>query len=637
MQIIFCPIKLPTKLLCWNMAHTNFLFLFCVFGVIQAIPWQNFDFSISIKKDLNNEFGDVCEFEIISTATKGFQYIKIQPENEEFPFVSIYSFHGRDSSNKTFQIYKQFFNIPPISIFDEKPISWRYDVVHHSYRLYCPIIRAIMRNNTFKVIVGVNYYSQNISENFSESENKTIRYGEVFNHSKKNLNLIYYFPMVAVVFIFLIYIFLIAIWFFLRNVQPLKSRGYLPLVTLLISIFQLIAGCLNFASVRFVIRKSVYLSLYSFDSFINLIHIFNLMTFILLSYLTDERINFINPSTKKIKWQYRILKFILDPKFVFVLTFIFIIIELIRIGFIFFPFDLFQQNIIHLINEGTIDESTKFFAILFNYFFYFINASSLIAYELGRYFHIVAAMIFITIVLGCDFSMIALNYTRLKRKNKIGDQTFAQYWKMKTVKHDVYMFRYQYTMLFIVVGITPFTFFNLIGYLEYSIAIAELLLKFLSIFFQVVILYILTFINLKCVKKEPQMDALLLVLEDPMLREEFKTFTKNEFSLENLLCYDDILLYEKLTSEDERKSKAEEIKTLYLTGESLREVNIRNAASLVKKIEEGNISDELFSPTKNELMANMVDTYSRFILDSVVENLQEKQILLKNFVNLPKV
>jgi hypothetical protein len=632
-QTLFHPINNHQVLFLTKSKILIFLFCFVLLDSIQGIPWQNFDFSISTKESKNVED---CQVEIFSTATNGFHSIKFQPEDAETPFFSIYSFN-KNVKNKTIQIYKQHFANSPLLHFTEEAFSWRYDIVHHTYKLYCPIIRAIMKNNTFKIVVGVNYNSQNISENLSESENKTMKYGEEIKIQKRVLDLIYYYPMVAVVFILLIYVFLIVIWFFLKNLQPLKSRGYLPLITLFLSIFQLFNGCLNFASVRFVTRKSVYLSLYSFDAFINFLHVFHFLTFILLNYLTDEHINFIDPSTKKIKWRYRILKFILDPKFMFLLTFIFLIFEFMRIGFIFFPFDRFEQNINDLINEGNIDKVTMFFAILFSYFFVFINVSSLMTYLLGRYFHIIAAMVFITIVLACDFIVITLNYSRLKKKNKIGNQTFSEYWKVKTINHDVYSFRDQYIMLFMIVGIAPFTVLNLVGFLENSVAFAEIWLKFLSIFFQVIILYIITIIKLKCVKKEPHMDALLVVLEDPMLKEEFKTFTKNEFSLENLLCYEDILLFEKLTSEDERKLKAEEIKTLYLTGESLREVNIRNAKNLVEIIENGEITDDLFQFAKNELITNMVDTYSRFILDSVVENLQEKQILLKNFVDLPKV
>jgi hypothetical protein len=125
-----------------------------------------------------------------------------------------------------------------------------------------------------------------------------------------------------------------------------------------------------------------------------------------------------------------------------------------------------------------------------------------------------------------------------------------------------------------------------------------------------------------------------MMSRDKSLREEFVKFAMKEFSIENIMCFDDILLFESMESEEERKSKALEIKELYLTSSSVREVNIGNCKALVASINEGVVPVDLFSNVTQILKCNMVDTYSRFIVDPEYENLNEKKSLLENLVHV---
>jgi hypothetical protein len=105
------------------------------------------------------------------------------------------------------------------------------------------------------------------------------------------------------------------------------------------------------------------------------------------------------------------------------------------------------------------------------------------------------------------------------------------------------------------------------------------------------------------------------MLLDSDLRDEFK-----KFSAENLLCYDDILIFKSLDTEESRKLKANEIKEIYLLSDSIREVNVKNSKSLLDFITNGEIQVDLFDEIILELKANMVDTYSRFIVDPEYKN-----------------
>jgi hypothetical protein len=166
--------------------------------------------------------------------------------------------------------------------------------------------------------------------------------------------------------------------------------------------------------------------------------------------------------------------------------------------------------------------------------------------------------------------------------------------------------------------------------------IVGLVYKGLMILFQLLYIYVLTIVNYFKTKRN---DSTFMNSEfermmsgDKSLREEFVKFAMKEFSIENIMCFDDILLFESMESEEERKSKALEIKELYLTSSSVREVNIGNFKALVASINEGVVPVDLFSNVTQILKCNMVDTYSRFIVDPEYENLNEKKSLLENLV-----
>lgn len=124
---------------------------------------------------------------------------------------------------------------------------------------------------------------------------------------------------------------------------------------------------------------------------------------------------------------------------------------------------------------------------------------------------------------------------------------------------------------------------------------------------------VLTIITiLKKLKKQPLSNPIETILEDVELRKMFADHSALEFSLENVVAWQDLVQYK--TSPD-RERFALEIFEKFLNGsQSVMEINIPGTMSreIWKKIELKEFSDDLFKPIVSTLNANMADTFSRF-------------------------
>jgi len=67
-----------------------------------------------------------------------------------------------------------------------------------------------------------------------------------------------------------------------------------------------------------------------------------------------------------------------------------------------------------------------------------------------------------------------------------------------------------------------------------------------------------------------------MTLDDPILRADFRTFLENEFALENLLFYDDVIAYKRRLGDSKEMlfAEARHIFDEYLTADSENEINI---------------------------------------------------------------
>lgn len=113
-------------------------------------------------------------------------------------------------------------------------------------------------------------------------------------------------------------------------------------------------------------------------------------------------------------------------------------------------------------------------------------------------------------------------------------------------------------------------------------------------------------------------DEVTMTLKNPELHDLLKEFAKSEWSVENVLVYDDIVEYEKEIS----KEKASNIIYQYLTSGAPLQVNLpkREIDPIIEKMNKDEIDIHLFEGIKQTLIQNLMDTYSRFIYSSDYES-----------------
>ena len=117
-------------------------------------------------------------------------------------------------------------------------------------------------------------------------------------------------------------------------------------------------------------------------------------------------------------------------------------------------------------------------------------------------------------------------------------------------------------------------------------------------------------------------------LDDEELYKIFRKLCEEEYSLENLLCYEDIIKFEKL-GEWKRKEAMESIFNLYVLDYAELEVNIPASVKKhlysVKNSELNIIPADLFDELKKQATMNLSDTFSRMIVLKSYEALKRSR------------
>lgn len=138
-------------------------------------------------------------------------------------------------------------------------------------------------------------------------------------------------------------------------------------------------------------------------------------------------------------------------------------------------------------------------------------------------------------------------------------------------------------------------------------------------FFQVLFVLIVTIIKLiyGCFKKPQCNESIGEIFNDPRKRELFFNYCQYELSTENFSCYEDIQKYKKL-SEDKRKKFIEFMYSMYFNqSQSLLEVNIarKHCDKILIALFEEKFPDRLLHDIEVSIIANLSDTYSRFVFE----------------------
>ncbi|KAL0489804.1 regulator of G-protein signaling [Acrasis kona] len=120
---------------------------------------------------------------------------------------------------------------------------------------------------------------------------------------------------------------------------------------------------------------------------------------------------------------------------------------------------------------------------------------------------------------------------------------------------------------------------------------------------------------------EPCAESVLFVLSEPFLHEMLKNFAVKEFSVENVIAYDDIMLFKSEIEVDRRMELCSFIFETYLKNNAISPINVsmvhvseawKRVEEHFKVAEEFPLPEDLFDKIRSVIVVNLVDTYARF-------------------------
>ena len=116
------------------------------------------------------------------------------------------------------------------------------------------------------------------------------------------------------------------------------------------------------------------------------------------------------------------------------------------------------------------------------------------------------------------------------------------------------------------------------------------------------------------------------ILETPKFLKYFKLYATHEFSVENVIFWEEVQNYKKL-KEKERNENADKIIDAFMKDDSIYEIN--TTQKLIKQMEEEKkkeCHEEIFDPiVKDVKNTNMMDTYQRFLSSALYKEMMEKK------------
>lgn len=392
--------------------------------------------------------------------------------------------------------------------------------------------------------------------------------------------------------------------------QPMKSRGISPFATLIFLIVQLGLEWQVWGPLPFVQQSLCLSQAYGLYPLQQVCFVMILLYFI--RYFSIIRINTMknNVQVKEIEgktvtvlsWYVRVLRLLSQLWFILLLL-------------VFFLMFSFVLNTIIMVGTDPT------FICHFHTLLYLRVANA-----------ILMILVYLTTVLLIIGDMVS-NYELILMKFD---------WITYVFRKDPYYFRVQIWMF------VPYMLFDLASQLYFVIAIQTFpaiiqdtpetealntanfdILLLIDVVFPLTITMI-TFIYNLFVEEDFKENDLVLLLRDPKGHELMMNFCKTEYSVENLLCWDDIQLYKNLEKEDvlmksltnEKKKKgllaihAKRLCDKYISGDkSLMEVNVQKKDTDViwRRLKQSEVDLYLFDKILETIEVNLCDSYSRLI------------------------
>eukprot|EP01080_Neovahlkampfia_damariscottae_P005618 gene5618-9435_t len=392
------------------------------------------------------------------------------------------------------------------------------------------------------------------------------------------------------------------------RVQPLKAHGLLPLTTIIILTLKFISQLVHFFP--FVLTRLYFTPtnlLWYFSEVVRyggvvaicMVYPLNLIRFLILTFL-NYRKSISNGEQNK-KCHIKIL-LILGNGITFPIIQLSMFVLIIIIGFT-------------------------------SYFLIYIQVQS-ITYRVLMFFLAIITM-FLMMIDMFFLSIHVIKWIQKKRK-KWEFILFPWHFLRIAFVEDVLYFRIQ------IYGIGLFLLFptfviNQIYNLalpqeKYLFLTLSSMAEYLFIFFGCLFFTIISIFNFfrNIGKTKKHVSAIQGAMENEKLWELFTEFSELEFALENVKCYEDIQKFKKLKSEAVRVVHIEKIEKVYLSSSSDLEVNVSNKVRKqfdIKKSEK--IDESFFEDIEREIVENLSDTWSRFVVSYQYQNFYLFQNMLK--------
>eukprot|EP01080_Neovahlkampfia_damariscottae_P012297 gene12297-5880_t len=407
-----------------------------------------------------------------------------------------------------------------------------------------------------------------------------------------------------------IIILVLAIIFLIFKLQPIKSHGYLPIIVAVVQLVRVLHDWFYFSPIQLMISYYCYIELFvKYPSILSILLVIplNQLRFIILFHLNYQKSLFISKKDgkKRLRLSIIILK-ILSKDF---------IMPIIVVSFYAFisAFYLIYALIMGINSCQNIQ---------------YLNIHSFIYFSF-----LVLIVFFIVVILIVDISFLVYHVIlKVKKKplelwQKI---LFPIHVILVAVKEDVYYFRFQvYVIGFISASLELPTILTI-----FFVSLAEygFLFMFTGFF---IIMSIVRLIYKSC-SKPPKQDVNFLedLFKDKdgtkgFLLDQFSQFANEEFSGENVACYKDIFIYKQIKDEKKRQEKYEQMHQLYFNGVS-SELEINASSGSIKdykaRIAEG-LDDKLYTKIEKDVVYNLSDTWSRFIVTREYQEFKYKEKL----------
>jgi hypothetical protein len=347
-----------------------------------------------------------------SRAKFGSHFVKIHQFEENNTNSIQLSFHQQDSTIYTTILGNQ--TISKEILISSLP-NWRvfvYDEMIHQYQFNTTLMKEFF-NSSFFLTCGVNYHSHELPPTVQTTFNmefEKLNLDYFWDYMSKPNHVQFYHPALFSIFMLVKVIELILCVLFFK-VQPLRSRGFVPIMSVVISSMLEIGQTYYFASFQF---NTLYAE--RIDSFVYLpfgwsvyaIIPLGFVHFLILTFIQRQKLNFIQQKTQNMKIQYKILKWLSHP------IVIVIVVLLLTLFFLLFI------NIVYIFNL----QSLQLYTIIY----------------------VIIMCIFILLMLFDVVTLIVNYFVELsKRKSNWKEKIFFLYYLIKkAIQEDNYYFRLQY-------------------------------------------------------------------------------------------------------------------------------------------------------------------------------------------------